>query len=123
MEKLLIVAEAVIPVFVSIFLGMYARKTKRLSPEEIHGIQQFVVTFALPFVLFQSCYTADFGLEAITSMAMVLPLMLTPLPPLQLTEAVSPVLLFTVRLKLSPTLMLTSLWEMLHVVVPGASVA
>ena len=76
MEKLLIVAEAVIPVFVSIFLGMYARKTKRLASEEIHGIQQFVVTFALPFVLFQSCYTADFGLEAITSMAMVLPLML-----------------------------------------------
>ncbi|MBO5666900.1 MAG: AEC family transporter [Firmicutes bacterium] len=76
MEKFLIVAEAVIPVFVSIFLGIFARKKQLLKPEEIRGIQQFVVTFALPFVLFQSCYTADFGLEAITSMAMVLPLML-----------------------------------------------
>ena len=76
MEKFLIVAEAVVPVFVSIFLGIFARKKQLMKPEEIHGIQQFVVTFALPFVLFQSCYTADFGMEAITSMAMVLPLML-----------------------------------------------
>ena len=76
MEKFLIVAEAVVPVFASIFLGIFARKKQLMKPEEIHGIQQFVVTFALPFVLFQSCYTADFGMEAITSMAMVLPLML-----------------------------------------------
>lgn len=77
MEKFLIVAEAVVPVFASIFLGIFARKKQLMKPEEIHGIQQFVVTFALPFVLFQSCYTADFGMEAITSMAMVLPLMLS----------------------------------------------
>ena len=76
MDKVLIVLETVAPVFVTILLGVFAKKRQMLTPDQIHGLQDFVVTFALPCVLFQSCYTADFGAEAITSMALVFPLML-----------------------------------------------
>ena len=77
MEKLLLVSEAVVPVFAAILLGAFARRKHLMNPEEIRGLQQFVVKFALPCVLFQSCFTADFGAEAITSMVLVLPLTLS----------------------------------------------
>lgn len=76
MDQFLIVAESVIPVFASIFLGIFARNKQIMSSAEVNGLQKFVVSFALPFALFQSCYTADFGAEAITSMAMVFPMIL-----------------------------------------------
>lgn len=76
MEKLLIVAEVIAPIFTAIFLGILARRKNLLTPEENRGLQQFVMKFGLPCVVFNSCLTADMGVESLSSMALVLPLVL-----------------------------------------------
>ncbi len=76
MNNLIRVTEIVMPIFVTIFLGMFAKRTNKISEEESKGLQQFVMNFCLPCVLFNSCLTANFGMESITSMALVMPLIL-----------------------------------------------
>jgi len=76
MDKFLTVAQVVTPIFVSVFLGICARKKQLLTAEETNGLQQFVMNFGLPCVVFNSCLTADIGAESLTSMAFVTPLML-----------------------------------------------
>lgn len=76
MEKLIGVLEVVAPVFVTVLLGIFARRKKLLTGEQTLGLQQFVMKLALPCVLFSSCLGANFGAEALTTMAMVLPLLL-----------------------------------------------
>lgn len=75
MERVLSVLQVIIPVFAAVFLGMYARRTQLLTAQQNQGLQQFVVKFGLPCVLFNSCLTADLGAESLTTMAMVMPLM------------------------------------------------
>lgn len=75
MDKFLAVLQVVAPIFSAIALGMFARKKQILNPSEIRGLQQYVLNFGLPCVLFNSCLTADMGAEAVTSMALVLPLL------------------------------------------------
>ncbi|MBR1972259.1 MAG: AEC family transporter [Oscillospiraceae bacterium] len=76
MEKFLTVAQVVAPIFVSILLGMLAKKKSWVSPEGIQGFQDFVMKIGLPCVVFNSCLTADMGAESVSSMAFVLPLMI-----------------------------------------------
>lgn len=70
------VLEIVAPIFATILLGVLARKKNSLSEEANSGLQQFVMTFCLPCVLFNSCLTGNFGMESVTAMALVVPLIL-----------------------------------------------
>ena len=74
MNNVIRVIEIVMPIFVTIYLGIFARKNNKISEEASKGLQQFVMTFCLPCVLFNSCLTASFGMESITSMILVMPL-------------------------------------------------
>lgn len=76
MDKLLSVLQVVAPIFTAIALGIFARKKQIISSRENQGLQQYVLNFGLPCVLFNSCLTADLGAEAVTSMALVTPLLL-----------------------------------------------
>lgn len=76
MEKLVTIAQVIMPIFISVFLGMCARKKAVLSPEGVQGLQQFVVKFCLPCLIFQSCLTADFGAQNVSSIALLLPFLL-----------------------------------------------
>ena len=76
MHQILTVIQVVAPIFAAVFLGMIARKKALLTPEENRGLQQFVMNFGLPCVIFNSCLTADVGAESIGTMAMVLPFVL-----------------------------------------------
>ena len=76
MEKFLNVLSVVAPIFVSILLGFLAKKRCWVTPEGVQGFQSFVMKIGLPCVVFNSCLTADMGAEAVSSMALVLPLMI-----------------------------------------------
>lgn len=76
MEKILSVAQVVAPIFAAVFLGMLARRKQLLTAEGVQGLQQFVMKFGLPCVIFNSCLTAEIGTEALSSMALVLPMVL-----------------------------------------------
>lgn len=73
MERVLTVLQVIAPIFTAVFLGLIARRKELMTPQEIRGLQQFVVQFALPCVVFNSCLTAKMGAEALTSMALALP--------------------------------------------------
>lgn len=74
MDKFIKVLEIILPIFATIALGMLARKKQILTEEAGQGLQQFVIKFCLPCVLFNSCFTASFGMESVTAMALVMPL-------------------------------------------------
>lgn len=76
MDKVFTVAQVILPILAAIFLGVFARRRKVLTPEENRGLQQFVIQFALPCGLFNSCLTAQVGAESLSTMAMVIPLLL-----------------------------------------------
>ena len=76
MEKVITVLEIIMPIFVTIYLGMWAKKNNKITDAENKGLQQLVMKFCLPCVLFNSCLTSNFGMESITSMALVFPLVL-----------------------------------------------
>lgn len=72
MEKVLSVARVIVPILVTIFLGILSRKKGLLTQAEAKGLQQFVLKFGLPCVVFRSCLTARIGLESLSSMILVL---------------------------------------------------
>ncbi len=72
MDKVITVAQVVAPIFTAIFLGILARKKNMLTAGEVQGFQKFVMKFGLPCVVFNSCLTADIGIESLTSMALAL---------------------------------------------------
>lgn len=76
MDNVIKVLEIIVPIFVTIFLGVLARKKSVFSEEANQGLQQFVMKFCLPCVLFNSCLTANFGTESLTAMVLVMPLIL-----------------------------------------------
>ncbi len=76
MDKWLSVIQVITPIFAAVFLGVLARRRNILSTEDNHGLQQFVMKFGMPCVLFNSTLTASLGAEAITSMAMLVPFLL-----------------------------------------------
>ncbi len=76
MDKVFVVLEIVVPIFVTIFLGSLAKRNQKITEEECKGLQSFVMQFGLPCALFNSCLTGSFGMESLTSMASVAPLVL-----------------------------------------------
>lgn len=76
MEQFITVAQVVAPIFTAIFLGIIAKKHALISAEGVQGMQQFVMKFGLPCVVFNSCYSADIGAESLSSMVLVLPCVL-----------------------------------------------
>ena len=76
MDSVIKVLEIIMPIFVTIALGMLARKQSIMTDEANKGLQQFVMKFCLPCVLFNSCLTGNFGMESVTAMALVIPLVI-----------------------------------------------
>lgn len=74
MNSVIKVLEIIMPIFVTILLGILAKKKSTISEEANKGLQQFVMTFCLPCVLFNSCLTGNFGMESVTAMVLVIPL-------------------------------------------------
>ena len=87
-EKILTVAQVVAPIFVTVFLGVLARRRKLLTPEQVQGLQQFALKFGMPCVVFTSCLTADMDgmpLEEVRTPQMRFTLKLPkPVPPLSM---------------------------------------
>ena len=73
MEQILRVAQVIAPILAAVALGMFARRKAVVSEQDVRGLQQFVMKFGLPCVIFNSCLTADIGAESVTSMVLVLP--------------------------------------------------
>ncbi|MBP3657200.1 MAG: AEC family transporter [Clostridia bacterium] len=76
MEKWGAVAQVIVPIFAAVFVGIYARRKNLFSLKEVKGMQQYVMKFGLPCVLFNSCLGASMNAESLTSMAMVFPTIL-----------------------------------------------
>ncbi|MBE6948425.1 MAG: hypothetical protein E7456_01095 [Ruminococcaceae bacterium] len=76
MNNIIKVLEIILPIFVTISLGVLAKKKNTISEEGIKGLQKLVMTFCVPCVLFNSCLTGDFGMESVTAMTLVIPLVL-----------------------------------------------
>ena len=75
MEKVIIILQCVAPIFAAVLLGMAARRKKLLQPEQIQGLQQFVMQIGLPCVLFNSCLNADISAQTVGTFALVMPFM------------------------------------------------
>ncbi len=73
MSSIIKVLEILAPIFATIALGVWARRKNTFSEEASQGLQQFVMKFGLPCVIFNSCLTAEIGSESLTSMVLVLP--------------------------------------------------
>ncbi|MBQ2948963.1 MAG: AEC family transporter, partial [Clostridia bacterium] len=76
MEKWSAVAQVVAPIFAAVLIGIWARKKQLLSHKEVKGMQQYVMNFGLPCVLFNSCLSATMNAESVISFAMVFPTIL-----------------------------------------------
>ena len=75
MTQVIALLQTVVPILVCIGLGILARKKELLTPEQTGGIQQFVLKFCIPPVLFNSCLEAKIGPENLTTMVMLLPVL------------------------------------------------
>lgn len=73
MEHVFTIAQVIAPIFTAIILGIVARRRQLMTDEGVRGLQQFVMKFGLPCVIFNSCLTADIGAESLTSMVLVIP--------------------------------------------------
>lgn len=76
MENILSLLEIVVPILTCILLGVLARKKEIITVEQNRGVQQFVLKFCIPCVLFNSCLEAQLGAESLTTMVMLLPVLL-----------------------------------------------
>lgn len=76
MEKLITIAQVIVPIVAAVLLGIQARKKAQFSPEVIQGFQQFVVKICLPCLIFRSCLTADFGPQTLSTMGLLFPFLL-----------------------------------------------
>ena len=76
MENLFHVAAVVVPILVTVFLGIISREKNLISPEGVQGLQQFVLNIALPCVVFNSVLTAKVGAESIAVMVLLFPFVL-----------------------------------------------
>ena len=74
MDKVISVIQVVLPIFVAVFLGVFARKKRMFLHSEIEAFQRFVVKFCFPCLLFRSCLTAELGPEALSGL--ILPVLL-----------------------------------------------
>ena len=75
MEKWSAVAQVVAPIFAAVLIGIFAKRRKLISGDAVKGIQQYVMTFGLPCVIFNSCLSASVNAQSLVSFMMVLPIM------------------------------------------------
>ena len=61
LENFIIAAEAVLPVFLLILLGMGARRLQILNDLELKHVNNAVFQVMFPFMMFYNIYTADFS--------------------------------------------------------------
>ena len=73
MDQILNIAKVIAPILAAVALGVIARRRAVLSAQDVRGLQQFVMKFGLPCVIFNSCLTANIGAESLTSMVLVMP--------------------------------------------------
>ena len=73
MSQIMASLQTVVQILVCIGLGLLPRKKEILTPEQVGGVQQFVLKFCIPPVLFNSCLVAKIGAESLTTMVMLLP--------------------------------------------------
>ena len=73
MDQILNIVKVIAPILAAAALGMIARRKSLMTDQDVKGLQQFVMKFGLPCVIFNSCLTADIGAESLTSMVLVLP--------------------------------------------------
>ena len=76
MNQWMTVLQIITPIFAAVGFGILAKRKDMISAEQMQGLQQFVMKFGLPCVVFNSCYGAKISAEAVTSMALVVPLVL-----------------------------------------------
>ena len=72
MTQILSVAQVITPILIAILLGMLARSKNIMKPQEVQGLQTFVLKFGLPCVLFNSCLSANVGPESLGVMGLAL---------------------------------------------------
>lgn len=71
MGQIITVLQIIVPIFAAMLLGMLARRRELLTPQQNAGLQQFVMQFGLPCVVFNSCYGAAISVDSLASMALV----------------------------------------------------
>lgn len=71
MERWSAVAQVVAPIFAAVLVGVLARRKNLLTHKEVKGMQQYVMNFGLPCVLFNSCLGATMNAESVVSFVMV----------------------------------------------------
>ncbi|MBQ9148843.1 MAG: AEC family transporter [Oscillospiraceae bacterium] len=76
MDKIIAIAQVIVPIFVTVFLGILAKRKTLLTQEQVQGLQQFVMQFGIPCLIFNSCLTANIDVSALGTMALVLPFIL-----------------------------------------------
>ena len=76
MNQWMTVLQIITPIFAAVGFGILAKRKNMISAEQMQGLQQYVMKFGLPCVVFNSCYGAKISAEAVTSMALVVPLVL-----------------------------------------------
>lgn len=76
MEKILPLLQILVPILTCIGLGIIAKRKQLITPEQNRGVQQFVLKFCIPCVLFNSCMQASVGIESLTTMVALLPVLL-----------------------------------------------
>ena len=76
MNQWMTVLQIITPIFTAVGFGILAKRKNMISAEQMQGLQQYVMKFGLPCVVFNSCYGAKISAEAVTSMALVVPLVL-----------------------------------------------
>lgn len=76
MEKILSFAQVIIPIFAAVFLGIHSRKRNIITSSDVKGLQQFVMKFGLPCLLFNSCFRADIGGSSAGIALIIVPFML-----------------------------------------------
>ena len=76
MENVFRVAAVIVPILVTVCLGMLSRRKNLITPEGVNGLQQFVLNIALPCLVFNSVLTAKVGVESIGVMVLLFPFLL-----------------------------------------------
>ena len=65
MAQIISVVQAVLPVFIALFLGMLCRKTSFLTRDGVDALKKVVVNITLPAVLLHAFATAEYSLSTL----------------------------------------------------------
>lgn len=68
MEQIFSALSAIMPIFMTVGLGIGAKRTQALTAEQAQGLTKFVTKYCLPCVLFNSCLSATMEMQSLTAM-------------------------------------------------------